>query len=130
MSPLPFRSDAVLRALAAHPGGLTTTQVMALAYPDPGRADVRRACYAILRRHEREGRARRAGRDASGAVIWHLKAPAAATTRPREARLVALLERKLAALTRMEEGMSELEQVEREIEAAASRDQVAGSVGA
>lgn len=116
----PFRSDAVLHALAAHPGGLTTTQVMALAYPDPLREHARRACYEILRRHEREGRARRAGRDAAGAVIWHFKGP-------RDARLAALLERKLAdrklaALAKMEEGIRELEQVEREIEAAACRD--------
>lgn len=121
------RALAVLRVLTACPGGLTTTEITALAYPgsDPGRA--RAACYLVLRHLERQGRACRTGtvklRSGPAAVTWDR--PAARSEKQRAvrqaialtSRRVTLPRRAIAALDRMEQGIGELEQAEREIAA-------------
>lgn len=130
-----IRSRAILLALAAHPGGLTTPQVEAIADPGP---DPGPLCYMILRRYERRGIVFRAGQSAARgrAVTWRLTVrPALAGAEVREEeklsekrlavkreialtqRRVALAQREIAALAKIEEGIEELEQADREIAA-------------
>lgn len=147
-----IRSHAIIRALAAHPLGLTTPQVKAIADPDPEPGIL---CYLILRRYERRGVVCgvRQGAGRGRAITWRLVPRPALTAgsaqakanlairsparpaltrepaRPSErrqatrraiaftARRIALLRREIDALAKMEEGIEELEQVEREMAA-------------
>lgn len=127
-----IRALAVFQALTDHPGGLTTPQVTALVDPDPNKPLLARyLCYMTLRTFEGQGLVCRAGQGAGrgGPVIWRLKAlpdPARpawlhekrqATEREiaLTSRRIAVLRRKISALAKIEEGIEELEQVEREI---------------
>ena len=131
------RALSMLRALAGHPEGLTTRDLaVACASDVPLSRRALRMVRDAMRRQEKSGRVRCAGTVASPATRQHvirweiteagtdlISSPARARAEREPARLskeqqeIALTERVIRAVALMEEGIRELEQVDREIAA-------------
>lgn len=120
--------DRIRGVLVRYPDGLPTAEIAALAGPVPSdlKTPPTLLCLLTLRRHEHLGHVRRAGRRAVPgkpglSVFWQLPGEHARQAVKHEmaftSRRIALLQRKIRALAEMEEGIEELEQVEREIAA-------------